>query len=245
MISTVAYRSFFTLANLQKEETSCRRAAGYIRPRPSDFKALTAVFLCCVRLPRWGRSCARWSRMMEPGNRGWPSSWSRWWPWWLWRAEDRTSQGALGRDPIRNRAVPERRPVPMFFPSCDFHPPPFRDDFFLGLFSASSCPKICWVFPSTLLHKLVYLKKIWRVVLDWGRSPPQCNVGDSSSLPQGALRGVNASKVAILAYFGPPAGRRERKSILCCLQEFTLIGESLKTTMLAVHFVENFFSRLE
>lgn len=84
----------------------------YIRPLPSDFKAMTGVFL---RLPRWGRSCVHWSRMMVPGNRGWPSSWSRWWPWWLWRAEDRTSQGALGRDPIRNRAVPERRPVPMLF----------------------------------------------------------------------------------------------------------------------------------
>lgn len=69
-------------------------------------------------------------------------------------------------------------------------------------------PKNILSFSSTLLHKLVYLKKIWRVVLDWGRCPPQCNVGDSSSLPQGALRGVNAWKVAILAYFGPPEEER-------------------------------------
>lgn len=61
------------------------------------------------------RSCARWSRTMQPENRGWPSSWSRWWPSWAWRAEDRISQDALGRDPIRNRAVPEQRPVPIFF----------------------------------------------------------------------------------------------------------------------------------
>lgn len=85
-------------------------------------------------------------------------------------------------------------------------------------------PKNILSFSSALLHKLVYLKKIRRVVLDWGHCSPQCNVGDSSSLPQGVLRGVNAWKVAILAYFGPPAGRRERKSILCCLQEFTLVN---------------------
>lgn len=115
--------------------------------------------MCCMCLPRRGRSCARWSRMMEPGNRGWPSSWSRWWPWWLWRAEDHTSQGALGRDPITNRAVPERRPVPIFFPSCDFLPPPFRDDFFLGLFSASSCPEIFWVFhPHCCINLFIWEK---------------------------------------------------------------------------------------
>lgn len=103
-----------------------------------------------------GRLCVRWSRMMQPGNRGWLSSWSRWWPSWVWRAEDRTSQGALGRDPIRNRAVPERRPVPIFS-SCDFLPPPFKDDFFLNLFSASSSPRNILISSSTLLHRLVYL----------------------------------------------------------------------------------------
>ncbi len=84
-----------------------------------DLKVMIAVFfvkyllMClCVCLPHCppGRLCVHWSRTMQPENRGWPSSWSRWWPSWVWRAEDRTSQGALGRDPIRNRAVPERTP---------------------------------------------------------------------------------------------------------------------------------------
>lgn len=43
-----------------------------------------------------GRLCLRWSRMMVPGNRDWPISWSRWSPSWAWRAEDRISQSALG-----------------------------------------------------------------------------------------------------------------------------------------------------
>lgn len=111
---------------------------------------LLMMCLCvCVRL---GRLCVHWSRTTQPGNRGWPSSWSRWWPSWVWRAEDRTSQGALGRDPIRNRAVPERRPVPppKLFSSCDFLPPPFKDDFFLDLF-------FCFLFPPPSRDIFVFL----------------------------------------------------------------------------------------
>lgn len=42
------------------------------------------------------------------------------------------------------------------FSSCDFLPPPFKDDFFLDLFSASSSPQFSFS-SSTLLHRLVYL----------------------------------------------------------------------------------------
>lgn len=47
--------------------------------------------------------------------------------------------GRTGKDPIRNRAVPERRPVPVFS-SCDFLPTPFKEIFF-DLSSASSFPR--------------------------------------------------------------------------------------------------------
>lgn len=44
------------------------------------------------------------------------------------------------------------------FSSCDFLPPPFKDDdFFLDLFSASSSPRNILFSSSTLLHRLVYL----------------------------------------------------------------------------------------
>lgn len=100
--------------------------------------------------------CVDWSRTMQPGNRTWPASWSRWCPPWVRRAENRTSQGALGRYPIRNRAVPERRPVPIFFiiwlPPSAFQrwllPQPF---FLLPL------PRDIIFSSSTLLHRLVYL----------------------------------------------------------------------------------------
>lgn len=93
--------------------------------------------------------------MMEPGNRGWPSSWSRWWPWWLWRAEDHTSQGALGRDPIRNRAVPERRPVPIS-PRPSWLPPAAFQRWLLPWpFFCFLLPKNIFSSSSTLLHKLV------------------------------------------------------------------------------------------
>lgn len=123
------------------------------------------------------------------------------------------------------------------FSSCDFLPPPFKDDdFFLDLFSASSSPRNILFSSSTLLHRLVYLN-IWRVVQSWGWRLPQCNAGDPSASPQGELQGVIAWKLAILAYFSPPVGRKDgKKTFLCCLQEFTL-----KTIMLGVHFVENFF----
>lgn len=183
--------------------------------------------------------CVHWSRTMQPGNRGWPSSWSRWWPWWVWRAEDHTSQGALGRDPIRNRAVPERRLVPIFFSSCDFLPLPFKDNFFLGLFLLPLAQEIFWFPHPPLLHWLVYLKEGWfgaEVV-----SPTvQCG-WDPSALAQGELQGLNAWMLAILAYSPLLEEKRGGKQVLCCLQEFTLIDNSLKTMTLGVHFVENFF----
>ena len=43
------------------------------------------------------------------------------------------------------------------FSSCDFLPPPFKDDFFLDLFSASSSPRNILFSSSTLLHRLVDL----------------------------------------------------------------------------------------
>lgn len=108
-----------------------------------------------------GRLCAHWSRTMQPGNRGWPLSWSRWWPSWVWRAENRTSQGALGRDPVRNRAVPERRPVPIFFHHVTSSLSLSEMNSSSNFFSASC---FCFLlllfffFPFTLLHRLVYLK---------------------------------------------------------------------------------------
>lgn len=61
---------------------------------------------------------------------------------------------------------------------------------------------------------------------------------DPSALAQGELQGLNAGHIGIL----PPAGGKEgEKQVLCCLQEFTLIDNSLKTMTLGVHFVNNFF----
>lgn len=194
-----------------------------------------------------GRLCARWSRMMQPGNRGWPLSWSRWWPSWVWRAENHTSQGALGRDPVRNRAVPEWRPVPIFF---FFH----HVTSFLRLSEMNSSSNFffCFLFPekycffspslpSTLLHRLVYLN----LCEGW----PGAEFGVSHSamwgIPQLRHREAWRGDCLKAGHIGnvsiPPAGRKEgKKTFLCCLQEFTPIGNSLKTTMLGVHFVENF-----
>lgn len=120
--------------------------------------SVSNVCLCFLHCPA-ARSCVHWSRTTQPGNKGWPSSWSRWWPSWVWRAEDHTSQGALGKDPIRNRAVPERRPVPIFF-IMRLPPSAFQRWWLLPWpFSASSSPKNIFLFSSsTLLHRLVYLK---------------------------------------------------------------------------------------
>lgn len=159
VISTAAYERFLHLLIFKRSSQAVGQLLPTIDNRPSAFNALTVAVLSCVPLPRWGRSCVRWSRMMEPGNRGWPSSWSRWWPWWLWRAEDRTSQGALGRDPIRNRAVPERRPVPMFFHHVTSSLRLSEMTSSLAFFLLPLTQKIFWVFSSTLLHKLVYLEK--------------------------------------------------------------------------------------
>lgn len=213
--------------------------------------------LCSLCLPHGCRLCARWSRTTQPGNRGWPSSWSRWWPSWAWRAEDCTSQGALGRDPIRNRAVPERRPVPaLFFPphhvtsslrlsemtSSSTYLPSF---FFFFCFLQAE--KIFLFNSSTLLHRLVLSEYTWRVVRG-------LRFGISHSAMQGLHHG-ESFKGGLLESWPywhssvPLAGRKKKikgeKTFLCCLQEFTLIGNSLKThthTMLGVHFVENFFS---
>lgn len=130
------------------------------------------------------------------------------------------------------------------FSSCDFLPPPFKDDdFFLDLFSASSSPRNILFSSSTLLHRLVYLNisEGWFVA----------EVGVSHSAMRGSLslttgrasRGdcLKAGHIGILQ--SPCWKKRGGKTFLCCLQEFTLIGNSLKTTMLGVHFVENFFQK--
>lgn len=174
--------------------------------------------LCSLCLPHGCRLCARWSRTTQPGNRGWPSSWSRWWPSWAWRAEDCTSQGALGRDPIRNRAVPERRPVPaLFFPSHITWLPPSafqrwllpRPSFFVFCFLQAE--KIFLFNSSTLLHRLVLSEYTWRVVqgLRFGISHsamqgiPQLHHG-------GELQGGTAWKLAILAFLGPPCWKKKK-----------------------------------
>lgn len=189
----------------------------------------------CVCLPDCCRLCARWSRTTQPGNRGWPSSWSKWWPSWVWRAEDCTSQGALGRDPIRNRAVPEWRPVPL--PSSSFLlPPPFFRLLRLLLImwlprlsemaSSSTFSLSCFLQPekiflfnsSTLLHRLVLPEHTWRVVPGLKLASPtvQCTEGWFG-------------KLAILAFgcsLRWKEWKREKTNFLCCLQEFTLIGDS-------------------
>lgn len=171
------------------------------------------VFVVCVYLCPAGRLCVHWSRTMQPGNKGWPSSWNRWWPSWVWRAEDRTSQGALGKDPIRNRAVPERRPVPIFF--IMWLPPSAFQRWWLlpWPYSASSSLRNMLFSSSSLLHRLVYLKITGGWFWGWGRRFPQCNAGHSSASPQRKIQGGGgwgiAWKLAILAYFSPPAGRKE------------------------------------
>lgn len=103
------------------------------------------------------RLYAHWSRMMQQGNRGWPSNLSRWWPSWVWRAEDRTSQGALGRHPIRNRAVPERRPVPIFFHHVTSSLHLWKMTSSLSFSLVPPTQEIFLFYSSTLLHRLVYL----------------------------------------------------------------------------------------
>lgn len=177
-----------------------------------DLVSTVSNVFACLCLPHCpaGRLCVHWSRMIQPGNRGWPSSWSRWWPSWVWRAEDHTSQGALGRNPIRNRAVPEWRPVPIFI--MWLPPSAFQRWLLPWPFLASSSPRNILFSSSSLLHRLVYLN----ISEGWFRAEvgiPQCNVGDPSASPQGGLIGVTAWKLAILAYVSPPAGRREGENI--------------------------------
>ncbi len=183
------------------------------------------LLMClCVCLPHCppGRLCVHWSRTMQPENRGWPSSWSRWWPSWVWRAEDRTSQGALGRDPIRNRAVPERRPVPIFFIMW-LLPPPFKVDFFLDLFSASSSPRDILFSSSTLLHRLVYLN------ISEGLFGAEADVSHSAMREIAQLHHRESLKGGLLESWPywqtsvPLLEEKRGKTFLCCLQEFTLI----------------------
>lgn len=181
---------------------------------------LVIVFVCLC-LPHRGRLCVHWSRTMQPGNRGWPSSWSRWWPSWAWRAEDRTSQGALGRDPIRNRAVPERRPVPIFFHHVTSSLRLSKMTSSLTFFSASSYPRNILFYSSTLLHRLVYLN----ISEGWFGA----EVGVSHSAMRGFLsfttgrasRGdcLKAGHIGILQ--SPCWKKKGERTFLCCLQEFT------------------------
>lgn len=187
----------------------------------------------CVCLLHCCRLCARWSRTTQPGNRGWPSSWSKWWPSWVWRAEDCTSQGALGRDPIRNRAVPEWRPVP---PTLFLLPPPHHvtSSFRLSEMASSSTFSFsCFLQPekiflfnsSTLLHRLVLSEHTWRVVLGLKLASPtvQCR-GSLAFTMEGWFESWPYWHSA--APFAERNEKGEKKTFFCCLQEFTLIGDS-------------------
>lgn len=99
------------------------------------------------------------------------------------------------------------------FSSCDFLPPPFKDDdFFLDLFSASSSPRDHLFSSSTLLHRLIYLKisEGWSVA-EFGVSHSAMR-GSLSFTTEKASRGdcLKAGHIGILS---PPAGRREGKNI--------------------------------
>lgn len=122
--------------------------------------------------------------------------------------------GRTGKRPHQKPSRAWAKTCPHLFSSCDFLPPPFKDDFFLDLFFCFLPPEKIFLFSSsTLLHRLVYLNlsegwfgaEVWRL--------PQCNAGDPSASPQGELQGAIAWKLAILAYFSPPAGRKRGKNI--------------------------------
>lgn len=132
------------------------------------------------------------------------------------------------------------------FSSCDFLPPPFKDDdFFLDLFSASSSRprEIFLLSSSTLLHRLVYLKISER----WSGAEVGVSHSAMRGIPQ--LHHSESFKGRLLESWPywhtsvPLLEDKRGKTFLCCLQEFTLIGNSFNTTMLGVHFVENFFQK--
>lgn len=139
MISTVACGSVLHLLIFKR-----RREA--VRPLPSDFKALTEVFLCCMFITSLGQIVcaleqddgARKQRLAFKLEQVVAlmtlESWGPHFP------------GRTGKRPHQKPSCAWAKTCPHLFPSCDFLPPPFRDDFFLGLFSASSCPKVFWVF---------------------------------------------------------------------------------------------------
>lgn len=201
-----------------------------------------------------GRLCAHWSRTMQPGNRGWPPSWSRWWPLCVLRAEDRISQGALGRDPIRNRAVPEWRPVPNFFFFFNFHH--FR---FLPFFCLSKIDLVSWPFDllplpwerfcfliQSAAHRLVLPEYIRGVVSGWGQHLPQCNVRESSASPQGErFKGWLCQSWPYWHESVPLLERRRRKHFYVAfknLHQYVILKKKKAPTVLGVVFVELFFS---
>lgn len=126
------------------------------------------------------------------------------------------------------------------FSSCDFLPLPFKDDFFLDLFSASSSPRNILFSTSSLLHRLVYLN----ISEGWFRAEVGFTRSAMWGIPQ--LHHRESFKGWLLESWPywhtsvPLLEEKRGKTFLCCLQEFTLLGDSLKTTMLGVHFVENF-----
>lgn len=153
--------------------------------------------------------------------------------------------GRTGKRPHQKPSRAWAKTCPHLFSSCDFLPPPFKDDdFFLDLFFCFLFPEKYFLFSSsTLLHRLVYQK----ISEGWFGAEVGVSHSAMRGIPQLHHReSVKGWLLESWPYWHtsvPLLEEKRGKTFLCCLQEFTLIGNSLKTTMLGVHFVENFFQK--
>lgn len=138
--------------------------------------------------------------------------------------------------PIRNRAVPERRPVPIS-PRPSWLPPSAFQRWLLPWpFFCFLLPKNIFSSSSTLLHKLVSgeKRKTWRVVLDWGQRP---HLYHRERLRGECLKGGHIGKLQ------SPCRKKRGKHFMLPSRIYTdrYIFKKKKKTLLAVHCIENFF----
>lgn len=232
-------RKRFTFANLQKEERSCQTTTFWFQSTDWGLLVLYVYYLAGADRVRAGAGW--WSQETEAGLQA-------------------GAGGGLDDSGQLRTALPrahwEETPSETELCLSEDLSPSFSIMWLLPAafqrwllpwpFFCFLLPKSILSFSSTLLHKLVYLKKkyegwFWTEVVvlhsaTWG-IPHLCH--------RERFEGWMLERWPYWHTSVPLQEEERGKSILCCLQEFTLIGESLKTTTLAVHFVENFFSRIE